>query len=100
MTNDLQSRISKDSISQMEKITFGGAQQFGKEVSISLQSENYLKILSLSGEEIIQFNVTGGGFSWNLTDRRGNKILPGTYLIFILSEYGGEGKLVGKFLVL
>ena len=40
MTNDLQNRISKDSISQMDKITFGGAQQFGKEVSISLQSEN------------------------------------------------------------
>tara|TARA_B100001741_G_scaffold310567_1_gene310119 strand:- start:56549 stop:59734 length:3186 start_codon:yes stop_codon:yes gene_type:complete len=44
MTNDLQSRISKDSISQMEKITFGGAQQFGKEVSISLQSENDLEL--------------------------------------------------------
>ena len=71
-----------------------------KMIFSGLQSENYLKILSLSGEEIIQFNVTGGGFSWNLTDRRGNKILPGTYLIFILSEYGGEGELVGKFLVL
>ena len=40
MTNDLQNRISKDSISQMDKITFGELQQFGKEVSISLQSEN------------------------------------------------------------
>jgi len=40
MTNDIQSRISKDSIILMDKITFGGAQQFGKEVSISLQSEN------------------------------------------------------------
>ena len=71
-----------------------------KMIFSGLQSENYLKILSLSGEEIIQFNITGGGFSWNLTDRRGNKIVPGTYLIFILSEYGGEGELVGKFLVL
>lgn len=44
MTNDLQNRISKDSISQMDKITFGGAQQFGKEVSISLQSENDLEL--------------------------------------------------------
>ena len=44
MTNELQSRISKDSISQMDKITFGGAQQFGKEVSISLQSENDLEL--------------------------------------------------------
>tara|TARA_Y100001954_G_scaffold15887_1_gene14914 strand:- start:8200 stop:11385 length:3186 start_codon:yes stop_codon:yes gene_type:complete len=44
MTNDLQSRISKDSILQMDKITFGGAQQFGKEVSISLQSENDLEL--------------------------------------------------------
>ena len=71
-----------------------------KMIFSGLQSENYLKILSLSGEEIIQFNITGGGFSWNLTDRRGNKIAPGTYLIFILSEHGGEGELVGKFLVL
>ena len=44
MTNDLQSRISKDSILQMDKITFGGAQQFGKEVSISLQSENDIEL--------------------------------------------------------
>ena len=44
MTNDIQSRISKDSIILMDKITFGGAQQFGKEVSISLQSENDMEL--------------------------------------------------------
>jgi len=71
-----------------------------KMIFSGLQSENYLKIISLSGEEIIQFNISGGGFSWNLTDKRGKKITPGTYLVFILSEYDGEDKLVGKFLVL
>ena len=44
MTNDFKSRIAKDSILQMDKITFGGAQQFGKEVSISLQSENDIEL--------------------------------------------------------
>ena len=40
MSNEIQSRIHTDSIKQMDKISFGGIQQFGKEVSISLQSEN------------------------------------------------------------
>ena len=74
--------------------------EHNKMIFSGLQSENYIKIISLSGEEIIQLNVTGGGYSWNLNDIRGKKIVPGTYLIFILSEYGGEGQLVGKFLVL
>lgn len=74
--------------------------EHNKMIFSGLQSENYIKIISLSGEEIIQLNVTGGGYSWNLNDIRGKKIVPGTYLIFILSEYGGEGQLAGKFLVL
>jgi len=40
ISNELQKRIHPDSIAIMEKISVGGIQQFGKAVSISLQSEN------------------------------------------------------------
>ena len=40
ISNEIQSRIHPDSIALMEKISVGGFQQFGKEVSISLQSED------------------------------------------------------------
>ncbi len=40
ISNEIQRRIHPDSIALMEKISVGGMQQFGKEVSISLQSEN------------------------------------------------------------
>jgi len=39
MSNEIQSRIHPDSLLQLDKISIGGLQQFGKEVSISLQSE-------------------------------------------------------------
>ena len=44
MSNVIKSRISKDSIKQLEKFSVGGQQQFGKEVSISLQSENSIEL--------------------------------------------------------
>ena len=40
MSNEIKSRINKDSINQLEKFSLGGNQQFGRAVSISLQSEN------------------------------------------------------------
>ena len=40
ISNEIQKRIDTDSIKQFEKISVGGQQQFGKAVSISLQSEN------------------------------------------------------------
>ena len=40
ISNEIQKRINPDSIAIMEKISVGGFQQFGKAVSISLQSEN------------------------------------------------------------
>ena len=40
ISNEIQRRIHPDSIALMEKISVGGFQQFGKEVSISLQSED------------------------------------------------------------
>ena len=40
ISNELQQRIHPDSIAIMEKISVGGFQQFGKAVSISLQSED------------------------------------------------------------
>ena len=40
ISNEIQKRIHPDSIAMMEKISVGGFQQFGKAVSISLQSEN------------------------------------------------------------
>ena len=40
ISNELQRRIHPDSTAMMEKISVGGFQQFGKAVSISLQSDN------------------------------------------------------------
>ena len=40
ISNELKRRIHPDSIAVMEKISVGGVQQFGKAVSISLQSED------------------------------------------------------------
>ena len=40
ISNEIQKRIHPDSIAIIEKISVGGFQQFGKAVSISLQSEN------------------------------------------------------------
>ena len=40
ISNEIQRRIHPDSIALLEKISVGGFQQFGKEVSISLQSED------------------------------------------------------------
>ena len=40
ISNEIQKRINIDSINQLEKISVGGQQQFGKAVSISLQSED------------------------------------------------------------
>jgi multidrug efflux pump subunit AcrB len=40
ISNEIQRRIHPDSIAQLEKLSVGGFQQFGKAVSISLQSEN------------------------------------------------------------
>ena len=40
ISNELQRRLHPDSIAMMEKISVGGFQQFGKAVSISLQSED------------------------------------------------------------
>ena len=44
MSNELKSRINPDSLRQLEKFSLGGQQQFGKAVSISLQSENSLQL--------------------------------------------------------
>ena len=62
-------------------------------------SGNYIKVTSLSGEEIISLEVQSGGFNWNLFSRDGIKIKPGVYLIFIVSDEGNE-KLITKVLVL
>ena len=40
ISNELNKRISKDSIIEMEKFSVGGSQRFGKAVSISLQGED------------------------------------------------------------
>ena len=40
ISNEIQRRIHPDSIAQLEKLSVGGFQQFGKAVSISLQSED------------------------------------------------------------
>jgi multidrug efflux pump subunit AcrB len=40
MSNELKKRIPEDSIKLLEKFSVGGQQQFGQEISISLQSED------------------------------------------------------------
>jgi multidrug efflux pump subunit AcrB len=40
ISNEIQRRIHPDSIDQLEKLSIGGPQQFGKAVSISIQSDN------------------------------------------------------------
>jgi len=59
ISNEIQRRIH-DSIASMEKISVGGFQQFGKEVSISLQSENdeeLEKAVSWLKEKISNINM-------------------------------------------
>jgi len=44
ISNTLKFRIPKDSIKQLEKITVGGTERFGKSISISLQSDDSEKL--------------------------------------------------------
>jgi len=44
ISNTLKSRIPKDTINQLEKITVGGTERFGKSISISLQSDDSEKL--------------------------------------------------------
>ena len=62
-------------------------------------NENYIKITSLTGEVIIELETFAGGFSWNLISADGNKISPGIYLVFLISQNGDEN-LINKILVL
>ena len=64
-----------------------------------LSNENYIKITSLTGEVIIELETFAGGFSWNLISADGNKISPGIYLVFLISQNGDEN-LINKILVL
>ena len=69
ISNEIQRRIHPDSIALMEKISVGGFQQFGKEVSISLQSEddeelkNAVKWLKekISGINMVKDVLDNGG---------------------------------------
>ena len=64
-----------------------------------LSNENYIKITSLTGEVIIELETFAGGFNWNLISADGNKISPGIYLVFLISQNGDEN-LINKILVL
>ena len=64
-----------------------------------LLKNNYIKILSLNGNEVISLNYRGGGINWNLLNRNNKKISPGIYLIYIVSEDGSQSFLT-KFLVI
>ena len=44
ISNTLKSRIPEDSLKQLEKITVGGTERFGKSISISLQSDDSEKL--------------------------------------------------------
>ena len=69
ISNEIQRRIHPDSIAQLEKLSVGGPQQFGKAVSISLQSEddqelkeavNWLKE-KISGINMVKEVLDNGG---------------------------------------
>ncbi|MGY8988390.1 MAG: efflux RND transporter permease subunit, partial [Flavobacteriales bacterium] len=69
ISNEIKKRIHPDSISQLEKLSVGGSQRFGKEVSISLQSEddkelresvNWLKE-KISGINMVKDVLDNGG---------------------------------------
>ena len=64
-----------------------------------LLENNYIKILSLTGNEVISLNYRGGGINWNLLNRDNKKIEPGIYLIYIVSDDGGQSFLT-KILVI
>ena len=64
-----------------------------------LLENNYIKILSLNGNEVISLNYRGGGINWNLLNRDNRKIEPGIYLIYIVSDDGGQSFLT-KILVI
>ena len=64
-----------------------------------LLENNHIKITSLSGAEIITLEYRGGGLSWSLIGKNGKKILPGIYLVFIVSDDGTENFL-SKILVI
>ena len=64
-----------------------------------LLENNYIKILSLTGNEVISLNYRGGGINWNLLNRDNRKIEPGIYLIYIVSDDGGQSFLT-KILVI
>ena len=64
-----------------------------------LLENNYIKILSLAGNEVISLNYRGGGINWNLLNRDDRKIEPGIYLIYIVSEDGSQSFLT-KILVI
>ena len=64
-----------------------------------LLEDNHIKITSLSGVEIITLEYRGGGLSWNLIGKNDKKILPGIYLVFIVSSDGTENFL-SKILVI
>jgi len=64
-----------------------------------LLENNYIKILSLTGNEVISLNYRGGGINWNLLNRDNRKVEPGIYLIYIVSEDGNQSFLT-KILVI
>ena len=64
-----------------------------------LLENNYIKILSLNGNEVISLNYRGGGINWNLLNRDNRKIEPGIYLIYIVSDDGSQSFLT-KILVI
>ena len=64
-----------------------------------LLENNYIKILSLTGNEVISLNYRGGGINWNLLNRDNRKIEPGIYLVYIVSEDGSQSFLT-KILVI
>ena len=58
MSNELRAKFPEDSIRLLEKFTVGGQQRFGKEVSISLQSEESEELESAANwmkEQIVGF---------------------------------------------
>lgn len=64
-----------------------------------LVDKNIIHITNQSGRLVFSDVYEGGGLVWDLKDNDKIKILPGIYLVFILSEDGSR-KLIEKILVI
>lgn len=58
-----------------------------------------VKITTVTGQLVAQGSSQGGTFTWNLLDKRGNRVSTGVYYVIAADENGKKGA-VAKFVVI